>query len=183
MPFESEWDVKALFNRSTIYIVPLSEGAPWRCRLGCEHDTLRLLLLRPYAGTQPIRTTCTPFFFRSLVTALAPPQISQACKEGKECNNHEALSLDHILDLASKPSQNSHCWFIEATGPSQVAERYGVFEIFRPATNWRLMTKRLTTPNRKEWKKNPQPNLKKSAYSTKVFLAFRHKFCFKRLKH
>ena len=35
----SEWDVKALFNRSTIYIAPLPEGAPWRCRLGCEHDT------------------------------------------------------------------------------------------------------------------------------------------------
>ena len=50
------------FNRSTIYIAPLPEGAPWRCRLGCEHDTLRLLLLRPHAGTQPIRPTCTPNF-------------------------------------------------------------------------------------------------------------------------
>ena len=50
--FLSEWsDVKALFNRSTIYISPLPEGAPWRCRLGCEHYTLRLLLLRPHAGT------------------------------------------------------------------------------------------------------------------------------------
>ena len=47
------------FNRSTIYIAPLPEGAPWRCRLGCEHDTLRLLLLRPHAGTQPIWPTCT----------------------------------------------------------------------------------------------------------------------------
>ena len=53
--FVSEWDVKALFNKSTIYIAPLPEGAPWRCRLGCEHDTLRLLLLRPHAGTQPIQ--------------------------------------------------------------------------------------------------------------------------------
>ena len=48
------------FNRSTTCIAPLPEGAPWRCRLGCEHDTLRLLLLRPHAGTQPIRPTCTP---------------------------------------------------------------------------------------------------------------------------
>ena len=48
------------FNRSTIYIASLPEGTPWRCRLGCEHDTLRLLLLRPHAGTQPIRPTCTP---------------------------------------------------------------------------------------------------------------------------
>ena len=51
------------FNRSTIYIAPLPEGAPWRCRLGCEHDTLRLLLLRRHAGTQPIRPTCTPNCF------------------------------------------------------------------------------------------------------------------------
>ena len=42
---ESERDVKALFNRSTIYIAPLPEGGAWRCRLGCEHDTLRLLPL------------------------------------------------------------------------------------------------------------------------------------------
>ena len=49
-------------NRSIIYVAPLSEGAHWRCRLGCEHDTLRLLLLRPQAGTQPIRPTCTIFF-------------------------------------------------------------------------------------------------------------------------
>ena len=62
MPFVSEWDVKALFNRSTIYIAPLPEGAPWRCRLGCEHDTLRLLLLRPHAGTQPIRPIFTILF-------------------------------------------------------------------------------------------------------------------------
>ena len=26
---------------------------------GCEHDTLRLLPLRPHAGTQPIWPTCT----------------------------------------------------------------------------------------------------------------------------
>ena len=25
-------------NRSTIYLVPLPEGARWQCRLGCEHD-------------------------------------------------------------------------------------------------------------------------------------------------
>ena len=53
------------FNRTTIYIAPLPEGAPWRCRLGCEHDTLRLLLLRPHAGTRPIRPTCMLFLFRS----------------------------------------------------------------------------------------------------------------------
>ena len=57
MSYVSEWDVKAHFNRSTIYIAPLPEGAPWRSRLSCEHDTLRLL--RPHAGTQPIRPTCT----------------------------------------------------------------------------------------------------------------------------
>ena len=57
VPHVSEWDVKALFNRSTVYIAPLPEGAPWRCRLGFEHDTLRLLLLPPHAGTQPIRPT------------------------------------------------------------------------------------------------------------------------------
>ena len=56
VPHVSEWDVKALFNRSTVYIAPLPKGAPYQCRLGCEHDTLRLLLLRP----QPIRPTCTP---------------------------------------------------------------------------------------------------------------------------
>ena len=38
MPYLFEWDMKVLFNRSTIYIAPLSEGAPRRCRLGCEHD-------------------------------------------------------------------------------------------------------------------------------------------------
>ena len=58
MLYVSEWDVKAHFNRSTIYIAPLSEGAPWWCRLGCEHDTLRLFLSRHHAGTQPIRPTC-----------------------------------------------------------------------------------------------------------------------------
>ena len=56
------------FNRSTIYIAPLSEGAPWRCRLGCEHDTLRLLLLRPHAGTQPIRPTCTPVMYNAKIS-------------------------------------------------------------------------------------------------------------------
>ena len=58
------------FDRSTIYIAPLPEGAPWRCRLGCEHDTLRLLLLRPHAGTQPIRPTCTPVVVVGLLKAL-----------------------------------------------------------------------------------------------------------------
>ena len=43
LPHVSEWDVKALFNRSTIYIATLPEGAPWQFRLGCKHDTLRLL--------------------------------------------------------------------------------------------------------------------------------------------
>ena len=60
MPYVSEWDVKALFNRSIIYIAPLPQGAPWRCRLGCEHDTLRLLLLRSHAGTQSIDQTGVP---------------------------------------------------------------------------------------------------------------------------
>ena len=53
--------MKALFNHSNIYIAPQPEGAPWWCRLGCEHDKSRLLPLRPQAGTQPIRPTCRPF--------------------------------------------------------------------------------------------------------------------------
>ena len=44
MPYVSEWGVKAHFSRSTNYIASLNEGVPWRCRLGCEHDTFRLLL-------------------------------------------------------------------------------------------------------------------------------------------
>ena len=46
--------MKALFNRSTIYISPLPDGAPWRCRLGCELDILQLLLLRSHAGTSGV---------------------------------------------------------------------------------------------------------------------------------
>ena len=29
---------ESTFNRSTIYIALLPEGAPWQCRLACEHD-------------------------------------------------------------------------------------------------------------------------------------------------
>ena len=36
LTMSAEQDVKALFNRSIIYIAPLPEGAPWRYRLGCE---------------------------------------------------------------------------------------------------------------------------------------------------
>ena len=41
-----------------LYSAP-SQGRLWQCRLGFEHDTLRLPPLPPYAGTQPIRPTCT----------------------------------------------------------------------------------------------------------------------------
>ena len=37
-----------------------SQGRLRQCRLGYEHDTLRLLPLPPNAGTQPIRPTCAP---------------------------------------------------------------------------------------------------------------------------
>ena len=50
--------MSALSNRSTIYTAPLPQGDPWRCRLGCEHDTLR-----PHAGMRrPIRPTCLVLF-------------------------------------------------------------------------------------------------------------------------
>ena len=41
-----------------------SQGRLRQCRLGFEHDTLRLLPLPTYAGTQPIRPTCTPIIVR-----------------------------------------------------------------------------------------------------------------------
>ena len=44
-----------------LYSAP-SQGRLRQCRLGFEHDTLRLLPLPTYAGTQPIRPTCTPIF-------------------------------------------------------------------------------------------------------------------------
>ena len=59
MPYVLEQDVEALFDRPTICIALLPEGSPWRRRLGCEHDTLQLLLLPPKAEAQPIRPTCT----------------------------------------------------------------------------------------------------------------------------
>ena len=40
--FLSDWCVQAgcegTFNRSTIYVAPLTQGAPWQYMLGCEHD-------------------------------------------------------------------------------------------------------------------------------------------------
>ena len=38
--YVSELDLKAIFNRFTINRAPLPEFAPWRHRLGCEHDTI-----------------------------------------------------------------------------------------------------------------------------------------------
>ena len=40
VPYVSKLDLKAIFNRSTINRAPLPEDAPWRYRLGCEHDTI-----------------------------------------------------------------------------------------------------------------------------------------------
>ena len=77
MPYVSERDAKTLFNRSTIYIVLLCKGAPWWCRLGCEHDTLWLLLLQPHAGEQPILPTCTP---NSSVDKTCQHLIKAKCK-------------------------------------------------------------------------------------------------------
>ena len=50
-PYASE----ALFV-SHVYSAP-SQGCLRQGRLGFEHDTLRLLPLPPYKGTQPIRPT------------------------------------------------------------------------------------------------------------------------------
>ena len=42
-----------------LYSAPSQERSRQvQAELGFEHDTLRLLLLPPYAGTQPIRSTC-----------------------------------------------------------------------------------------------------------------------------
>ena len=41
----SELDVKAIFKRSIINIEHPYLDAPWRYMLGCEHDTIRVLLI------------------------------------------------------------------------------------------------------------------------------------------
>ena len=67
MPYVSEWDVKALFSRSTVYIAPLPEGAHWRCWPGCEYDTLRTVAILTACRTHPIRPTYTPTWFLTLL--------------------------------------------------------------------------------------------------------------------
>ena len=141
MPFVSEWDVKALFNRSTICIGPLPQGAPWRCRLGCEHDTLRLLLLRPHAGTQPIRPTCMPIknwhqvqSRRQSITYLAPSQNARG----------SCLLLSHGLFRGFRSRKELHVDRVEE--PDLIS---GLVQAFPPTGNrgtcWAVEEKREST--------------------------------------
>ena len=79
MPYASEWNVKALFNRSTIYIAPSGEGAPWRRRMDCEHDPLR-----PVAHPKAVLglnknklILLTDFSYRYLTNIISPDTIKR----------------------------------------------------------------------------------------------------------
>ena len=58
--------------QSNIYIAPLSEGAPWRCRLGCERDKLRtfhiIILVLTIWHHRDYQTSLLIFFFQKLST-------------------------------------------------------------------------------------------------------------------
>ena len=55
MPFVSEWDVKALFNRYTIYIASLPEGTPWRAGSRTRHITTVAITTARNPFGQPAR--------------------------------------------------------------------------------------------------------------------------------
>ena len=105
MPYVSEWDVKAFFNRFTIYMAPLPKGAPRRCRLGCEHDTLRLLLLWLHEVTQPIRPTCMPFNL-SILSAIGILDIWILFPSGLSYRNPAELCQ------AESCSNRHHCFWL-----------------------------------------------------------------------
>ena len=58
--YSSMWLASEALSASHLCSAP-SQGHMWQCRLGYEHNKPRLLSLPPYAGTQPIRPTYTPF--------------------------------------------------------------------------------------------------------------------------
>ena len=68
-----------------------SQGLLRQCRLGFEHDTLQLLPLPPYAGTQPIRPTCTPVNFYSAI-CIALEALLCFVSSQSSCLIHLSLS-------------------------------------------------------------------------------------------